>query len=185
MTRVLSPANQITLLRLIFVPIFVSLVVGRHYDWALVVLFAAALSDGADGLVARKLHQQTALGIALDPIADKVLMTAAYLALSFRGGLPWWLTIAVITRDAGILLTAALISLVAGYRPFPPTFLGKSSTVAQVVAVFLGLALLAHVPLVGRGLVRVSIYVAAAFTVASGIHYLIVARHRFASAPED
>ena len=177
--RVLSPANEITILRLIFVPIFAVLVLGRHEVTALVVLVVAAASDAADGLVARALHEQTALGVALDPIADKVLMTTAYLVLSFRGALPWWLTVVVITRDVGILLTAGAISLVAGYRPFPPSFLGKTSTMVQVVTVFLALASLAAPRIAPHPMVQVFIYLTAGLAAASGLHYLFSLRHRF------
>src|SRR5487761_1135474 len=110
--RTFTVANQITTLRLIFVPLFAILTINGHYRGALAVLAVAATSDVVDGVVARLLHQQSSLGVALDPIADKILMTTAYLVLSFRGALPWWLTFLVLIRDAGIVVTAALVSLV-------------------------------------------------------------------------
>ncbi len=178
-SRILTPANQITILRLAFIPFFAILVVAQKYGGALAVLTAAALSDVVDGTVARLLKQETPLGVALDPIADKLLMTTAYLTLAFRDALPWWLTILVISRDAAIIITALLISLVAGYRPFRPSILGKASTVAQVLTVFAAVSFQAHVPLVPGGLVRICVYLAAALTVASGIHYVIVVRKRY------
>jgi cardiolipin synthase len=178
-SRILTPANQITILRLAFIPFFAILVVAQEYRGALAVLTAAALSDVVDGTVARLLKQETPLGVALDPIADKVLMTTAYLTLAFRDALPWWLTILVISRDVAIIITALLISLVAGYRPFRPSILGKASTVAQVVTVFAAVSFQAHVPFVLGGLVRICVYLAAALTVASGIHYVIVVRNRY------
>ena len=181
--RVLSPANEITILRIVFAPIFGILVVDRHYLAALLVLGAAAVSDFADGFVARAFHQQTPLGVALDPIADKILMTTAFLVLSFCGALPWWLTIVVITRDVGILLTAGAISLVAGYRPFPPSVLGKASTTVQVGTVLAALAAQvwpeASLHLLLHGLINLT----AALAAASGLHYLFVARHRFGLPP--
>jgi len=177
-SRTLTPANQITILRLAFIPFFAILVVAQRYRGALAVLTAAALTDVVDGTVARLLKQETPLGVALDPIADKVLMTTAYLTLAFRDVLPWWLTILVVGRDAGIIITALLISLVAGYRPFRPTILGKASTAAQVVTVFAAVGSQARVPFVRAGLVHVCVYVAAALTIASGIHYAIVIRKR-------
>ena len=151
-SRILTPANQITILRLAFVPFFAILVVAQEYRGALAVLTAAALSDVVDGTVARLLKQETALGMALDPIADKLLMTTAYLTLAFREAIPWWLTILVISRDAGIIITALLISVVAGYRPFRPTILGKASTAAQVLTVFAGGELSGARALCRRGL---------------------------------
>ncbi len=177
-SRTLTLANQITILRLVFVPLFAILVIGRRFGWALVVLAAAAVSDGVDGIIARILHQESPLGVALDPIADKILMTTAYLTLAFRGALPWWITIVVISRDVAILVTALLISLVAGYRPFPPTFLGKASTVVQLATILAALSLRAHAPLVTPGVVYTCIDLTAAFTVASGIQYLMVVRNR-------
>src|SRR5271157_4375250 len=98
-TRILTPSNQITLLRLVFVPVFAILIMEQHYRAALAIVVVAALSDLADGVVARLLKQESALGVALDPIADKIFMTTGYLVLSFRGALPWWLTILVLSRD--------------------------------------------------------------------------------------
>jgi cardiolipin synthase len=178
-SRALTPANQITVLRLAFAPLFAILVVERHFRAALVVLAAAAVSDLLDGAVARMFHQRTPLGVALDPIADKTLMTTAYLTLTFRGILPWWLTILVLGRDLGIIITALVISLVAGYRPFYPTILGKASTVAQVTNVLVAVAFGAKIPMVGWPVLRFTIYLAAVLTIASGVHYLIISRQRY------
>jgi cardiolipin synthase (CMP-forming) len=172
-------ANELTILRLVFVPVFAILVVDRRDIAALVVLGSAAISDAADGFVARRLNQQSSLGIALDPIADKVLMTTAFLVLSFRGVLPWWLTIVVISRDVGILLTASVISLVAGYRPFRPTVLGKASTTVQVATVFTALASGLHFAMAPRVVLQVLIDLTAALAAGSGLHYLFVAQRRF------
>ena len=177
--RALTPANQITILRLAFAPLFAILAVGRHYTGALIVLAAAAVSDVLDGAVARLFHQQTPLGVALDPIADKTLMTTAYLTLSFAGILPWWLTILVLGRDLGIMLIALMISLVAGYRPFHPTVLGKASTVTQVANILVAVAFGAGVPSITRLVLRLSMYLAAILTVVSGIHYLLISRQRY------
>ena len=184
-SRVLTPANQITILRLVFIPVFAILVIDRNYGWALAALTAAAVSDVVDGAVARIFHQESPLGVALDPIADKILMTTAYLVLAFRDVFPWWLTITVISRDVAIIVTAALISLVAGYQPFRPTILGKVSTASQVATVFVAVAHEAGISFVGPLLLRTSIYLAAAFTVASGVHYLIVVRHRYSQRESE
>jgi len=145
---------------------------------------AAAFSDILDGTVARAFRQVSPLGVALDPIADKVLMSTAFVTLSFRGALPWWLTIMVLSRDAVILITALLIILVAGYRPFYPTLLGKSSTVIQSITVFAALCMLAQVPWITITVVKICVSLAAGITVASGLHYLVVVRNRY-SHPEE
>jgi cardiolipin synthase len=184
-SRVLTPANQITILRLVFVPIFAVLVIDRNYTWALVVLVAAAISDIVDGNVARLFHQESSLGVALDPIADKILMTTAYLTLSVRDVLPWWLTIMVLSRDIAILLTALLIVLVAGYRQFRPSILGKASTVAQVATIFVAVAQQAGILFTDGPLLRACIYLTAILTAASGVHYLVVVTERYARKEES
>src|SRR5437867_11390295 len=112
-SRTLTPANQITILRLMFVPLFAILVVDRRYGAALAVLGLAAVSDFVDGTVARILHQESPLGVALDPIADKILMTTAFLLLVFNRVLPWWVPISVLIRVVRILVSATVISPVA------------------------------------------------------------------------
>ncbi len=179
-SRTLTPANQVTLLRLAFVPLLGILVMEQRFRAALLIMVAAAISDIVDGTIARLLHQETPLGVALDPIADKALMTTAYLTLAIRDVIPWWLTILVMSRDVAIIITALLISLVAGYRPFRPSILGKASTVSQVVAVFAALAGKVHIPLVDSVVVAICLYAAGILTVASGVHYLTVVGSRYA-----
>jgi cardiolipin synthase len=178
-TRILTPSNQITLLRLVFVPVFAILILERHYRAALAVLMAAALSDVLDGTVARLLKQESALGVALDPITDKILMTTGYITLAFRGALPWWLTIVVLSRDVAIIATALLICLVAGYRPFYPSLLGKASTVAQMATIFAAVCHRARVPYMTTEVVSFLIYLTAALTLASGVHYVYLLRQRY------
>jgi cardiolipin synthase len=178
-TRILTPSNQITLLRLVFVPVFAILILEQHYRAALAVLTAAALSDVLDGTVARLLKQESALGVALDPIADKILMTTGYITLAFRGALPWWLTIVVLSRDVAIIATALLICLVAGYRPFYPSLLGKASTVAQMATIFAAVCHRARVPYMTTEVVSFFIYLTAALTLASGVHYVYLLRQRY------
>lgn len=175
-TRILTPSNQITLLRLVFVPVFAILVVDQHYRAALAVLTAAALSDILDGTVARLLKQVSPLGVALDPIADKILMTTGYITLAFRGALPWWLTIIVLSRDVAIIMTALVISLVAGYRPFYPSLLGKASTAAQMATIFAAVCRQADVPHITPDVVTFLIYLTAALTLGSGVHYVFLLR---------
>src|SRR5713101_6103947 len=76
--RIWTVPNQITLLRLGFLPIFLILISYEHYRWALAVLVVAGLSDGIDGLLARKLNQRSSLGAYLDPIADKLLLSSSF-----------------------------------------------------------------------------------------------------------
>ena len=176
--RTWTVPNQITLLRLGFLPFFLILVFYERFGWALAVLILAALSDGADGLLARHLNQGSALGAYLDPIADKLLLSSSFLILAFGKQITWWLTILVLSRDVMILAVAAVILLVSGYRPFPPSLYGKLTTMAQIVLVFsVVLAAATH----WHWLLRVNhvlVYVVAGFTVFSGFHYSIVIARR-------
>ena len=179
LSQLFTAPNQLTLLRMIFVPFIIIHLVSGHYAWALTLFVLAGFSDGLDGLLARTLKQQTVLGQYLDPIADKLLLGTAFVVLSFRDALPWWLTILVLSRDVAIIMTALLISLVVGYRPFRPTVLGKVSTVCQVATVFAAVSYQVHFPFIGELLVEGFTYVVAATTVASGVHYLLVVQRRY------
>ena len=82
-TQLFTAPNQLTLLRMLFVPFIVIYLVQEHYGWALILFVLAGLSDGLDGLLARKLHQQTLLGQYLDPIADKLLLSTCFSSSPF------------------------------------------------------------------------------------------------------
>jgi cardiolipin synthase (CMP-forming) len=183
--RTFTIPNQLSLVRLLFVPFFAVVTLDGRYDYAFVLAMLAALSDFLDGWVARTFHQQSALGIALDPVADKVLMGSAYIVMSLCGLLPWWLTSLVLVRDGGILVGALLVIVFWGYRPLPPTYAGKASTVGQFAAVVAAIAYKAQFPWIGPILVEICIYIAAALTVISGMHYLITCRQRTVRRPGD
>src|SRR6202163_1602852 len=103
LSQILTAPNQLTLLRMIFVPFIVIELVEGRYFWALVLFVIAGFSDGLDGLLARKLHQQTLLGQYLDPIADKLLLSTLFLVLSILHRIPWKFTVLVFSRDLTIL----------------------------------------------------------------------------------
>src|SRR5437879_7095241 len=135
--RIWTVPNQITFLRLGFLPFFLILIPYYHCRWALLVLVIAGLSDGIDGVLARILNQRSALGAYLDPIADKLLLSSSFVILAFKKQLAWWLTILVLSRDVLILIVAVVILLVSGYRPFPPSIYGKLTTASEIILVFL------------------------------------------------
>src|SRR3984893_7519872 len=134
--RIFTVPNQITLLRLGFLPIFLALISYERYRWALLVLVVAGFHDGLDGLLTRRLNQMRSLGAYLDPIADKLLLSSSFVILAFKKEITWWLTIIVLSRDVLILVVAVVIILIWGYRPFPPSLLGKMTTFFQIVLVF-------------------------------------------------
>jgi cardiolipin synthase len=180
--RIWTVPNQITFLRLGFLPLFLILMSYDKYRWALLVLVVAALSDGIDGILARKLNQRSALGAYLDPIADKLLLSSSFVILAFKQQLAWWLTILVLSRDVLILIVAAVILLVSGYRPFPPSLLGKSTTATQILLVFTVVLSVAYPDLHLAGFTRILIYAVTAFSVASGFHYSFSMARRLSSS---
>lgn len=169
--------NQLTLLRLFFVPFIAICIVERRYQTALILLVVAGVSDGLDGLVARRLHQQTKLGEYLDPIADKLLLSSLFLVLSASHIIAWRYTVMVFSRDLGILIISALLYAV-GLRDFRPGIFGKINTACQIGAVFF--ALLAKVyPADAVWMTKqVLLYAVFAFTLASAIHYVFLTGQR-------
>ena len=127
-----SAPNQLTLLRLIFIPFVVISVVEDRYGWALALFVLAGLSDALDGLLARVLKQKTALGQYLDPIADKLLLSTLFLVLAFEHRIPWYVTVLVFSRDLGILIVSALLYATNTLRDLRPSVWGKANTIVQV-----------------------------------------------------
>jgi len=173
--------NQITLLRLGILPFFLIFIAYEDYRHALLVLVLAGCSDGIDGLLARKLNQKSAVGAYLDPIADKLLLSSSFVILAMKKQLAWWLTIMVLSRDIMILTVAAVIILISGYRPFPPSQLGKATTFFQIVLVF-AVVLAAAYPRSELQFLRgVLIYLVAILTTISGFHYSFAIARRLSS----
>src|SRR5882724_1970194 len=132
-------ANWLTILRILLIPVFVSLLVYRKPGPALVVFAAAALTDLLDGWIARRQRSQSRLGAFLDPMADKLLLTASFVTLTYLKVLPFWIAAVVISRDV-ILVLGALLIYMLGSRIRPrPTWAGKAATFCQVLAVLSGL----------------------------------------------
>jgi cardiolipin synthase len=184
--RIWTVPNQITFLRLGFLPLFLILMSYDRYRWALLVLVVSGLSDGIDGLLARSLNQRSALGAYLDPIADKLLLSSSFLVLAFKKQLAWWLTILVLSRDVLILIVAVVILLISGYRPFPPSIYGKLTTASEIILVFL-VVLGAAYPNYHVGVLNhVLIYAVTVLSIVSGFHYsFTTARHLSGSTPAE
>jgi cardiolipin synthase len=163
-------ANWLTVLRILLVPVFVTLLV---YGWtgaALLVFAAAALTDLLDGHVARRRGSQSRLGAFLDPLADKLLLTASFVTLTYLEALPFWIAAVVLSRDV-ILVVGALLIHVLGGRIHPrPTAIGKAATFFQVLTVLVGLASRTVALPLGPEPVM---WLAAVCTVVSGLQYLV------------
>jgi cardiolipin synthase len=176
--QILTAPNQLTLLRMIFLPFIVIYLVKHDFKWALALFILAGLSDGLDGLLARMLHQQTLLGQYLDPIADKLLMSTMFLVLSIERMIPWKYTVVVFSRDISILLISGVLFMIAGLRDFRPSIFGKANTFAQVAAIFFVLLLLIK-PVRWIWIARTTFLQATFFfTIVSAVHYAFLVQHR-------
>lgn len=164
--------NLLTFLRLCLIPFLLIAALDSNYRTAVILFVVAGLSDGLDGLAARWLQQQTQLGQYLDPVADKLLLSALFLVLMHQQLVPRPVAVLVLSRDIGILLVAAVLYISLGMRDFAPSIFGKASTCAQILALFSvllcqwwrGVLLLT----VLRGL---SLAATAALAVTSAVHY--------------
>ena len=177
-TLLLTYANQLTILRMLFVPCFVLLIIYGHPKEATILFLIAAVTDGLDGLLARKLQQKTALGSFLDPMADKLLMTAAFITLTIPTlplplHIPAWLTVWTISRDVLIALSVLIIFLQTQHSKFPPTFLGKCTTAVQLLTV--GICMLANFYADVAGVLFPYITrITLVLTISSGLHYAYI-----------
>ena len=180
-SRILTVPNLLTVFRMVLIPVFVTLLFYQRFELALAVFVVAGLTDGLDGLLARRFDQQTQLGTILDPIADKLMMVTAFVVLSMRSvfpqpipshlPVPFWVTVAVISRDVFIIVGAAAINIMTGFRGFRPSWLGKLNTTVQIVAITI-IMFAASVPYY-TGYYLPTVY-AAVFALAlfSGLHYV-------------
>lgn len=172
---VLTYANQLTILRIIFIPFIMVNLISGHPRTATLIFILAAITDGLDGLLARKFQQKTVLGSYLDPIADKLLLTSAFIILTVPSlpvpvHIPIWLTAITITRDVLIALIALIIHLRTGHSRFPPSFLGKCTTAVQLLTV--GICMFSSFySKLGMKIFPWVVFAALFFTVASGLHY--------------
>lgn len=180
-SRILTVPNMLTVFRMVLIPVFVTLLFYQRFVLALAVFVIAGVTDGLDGLLARRFDQQSQLGTILDPIADKLMLVTAFIVLSMRSifpqplpghlPVPFWVTVSVISRDVFIIVGAAAINIMTGFRGFKPSWLGKLNTTVQIVGIT-AIMFAASVPYY-TGLYLPTVY-AAVFLLAiiSGLHYV-------------
>jgi len=179
--RIFTVPNELTLLRLAFLPFFIIAIKYDRYFVALGILVLGGLTDALDGFLARSLDQKTALGAYLDPIADKLLMSSSYVILAYKGKLGWWLAILVLGRDVLLLAASAVILITVGYRPFPPSVWGKLTTAFEIFLVILVLVMAAWNQQNLAKVTETVAYVVAALVVISGLHYSVAVSRKLAS----
>lgn len=181
--RPLTLPNFITLLRIAIVPFFVIAVFEHDFRLAVWIFVVLGVTDVLDGWIARTFDLKSRIGALLDPLADKVLLTAAYISLAVPHGqavvIPLWLAILTLFRDFVIMLMAFVFYMFEGIKSFPPTWAGKLTTVMHVVTV--SLVLLANVTPVPAIVLRVCFYVSFVMVIISGFSYI----YRSSRAIED
>lgn len=183
----LTIPNLLSIARMGLVPLFIIAIVDGHALQALVIFVVAGVTDALDGLIARFFGQQSTLGAYLDPAADKLLLTAAYLALALPGTsltmkIPVWVTVLVIARDVVIVIMSLVLYLASGIKSFSPTWISKLTTAVQIITV--AVVLLAGVSSTLEIPSLIAIYLTAALTIASGLNYIRVA-NRMVGARES
>ncbi|MBW2368140.1 MAG: CDP-diacylglycerol--glycerol-3-phosphate 3-phosphatidyltransferase [Deltaproteobacteria bacterium] len=164
--------NVLTVLRILLTPLFIIFLLKQMYTNALVVFTLAGISDALDGLIARWFNQRTTLGAYLDPIADKILLSSAFISLAILKVIPSWLTVIVISRDILILLGIAIFSITDIKVKIKPTLVSKCTTVAQLGTVLYTLFGLDSAAAVFIG--QCIFWITAALTTLSGLHYMFV-----------
>jgi cardiolipin synthase len=172
----LTTANQLTILRMLLIPVFVILLLYGYQGWALITFMVAGLTDLLDGLIARLAGEKTTLGAWLDPMADKLLLVTMFIVLTLPGiglanQLPIWFTILVISRDVAIVATVAVVNLAIGPRTFRPSIFGKIATATYIVT---GVVTLYFNYLAQKtAIVGFFVYASLAITLISAFHYLV------------
>jgi len=169
--------NLICLLRLALIwPVATALNTGR-YRVALALFVAAAVSDSLDGYLAKRFGWTSELGRFLDPLADKLLLMTVFVACAWLGLIPWWLTAAVVARDAMIGLGALVYRLWFGALHGRPTLLSKINTGTQLLYVALVILAAALDRPPGPALAAAAL-ITLATTVLSGLHYILIFTRR-------
>jgi cardiolipin synthase len=183
-SRILTVPNMLTVFRMVLIPVFVTMLFYQRFIVALAVFVCAGLTDGLDGLLARRFDQRSQLGTVLDPIADKLMMVTAFIVLSMRSifpapvpshlPVPFWVTVAVISRDVFIIVGAAAINIMTGFRGFRPSWLGKVNTTVQIVSIAAIMFAASFPDYTGYYLPTVYATVFT-FAILSGVHYIFFA----------
>ncbi|MHB1606492.1 MAG: CDP-alcohol phosphatidyltransferase family protein [Leptospirales bacterium] len=133
----LNIPNTLTLLRILLTPFFVGIVLYAHYKLAFWTFVVGGVSDALDGAIARLLNQRTALGMILDPIADKIFLSSAVTVVAVTGMVPTWIAIALVSRDIIVISGVVLLKWVETPIPIRPHLWGKMTTLLEIFYLFL------------------------------------------------
>ena len=174
--------NFITIARLIGVPLIVWLMIADRYVEATVLFILAGLSDAADGFIAKRFNAASELGAYLDPVADKAMLVSVFATLGFKGVLPAWLIVLVVSRDLFIIGGMLLAYVLASPMPVKPLWISKVNTVAQIVLVAFTLGERSGVGTL-QPIIVVTVLAVAFLTIASAGAYLVEWVRHMAGGP--
>lgn len=166
----LTIPNLITLIRILLTPLFIIFLIQGRYREALLVFILAGLSDLADGLIARTWQQKSPLGTFLDPLADKLLLSSSFVALSVFRLIPPWLTVVVISRDMALVLGIILLKLTDMPVLIKPSVAGKCTAALQMLTVLV--VLLGTLWPLNATLLTAWFWLTGSVTALSGIQYI-------------
>ncbi len=180
----LNLPNTLTLFRILLVPLFLSLLVQGSVRMALVVFVTAGFTDALDGALARLMNSQTNLGAHLDPVADKLLLVSAFIALGILGEVPLPLMIMVIMRDVVILGGFLLSAVMTGKSmAMHPSLWGKLTTFVQILTVTLVLLAASRWVAVPTVVLSGVFLATGALSVISGVGYVAEGIRWYQTAP--
>lgn len=162
--------NVITTFRILLTPLFIIFLIQGRYHKALAVFVLAGVSDLADGLIARTWHQKSPLGTLLDPLADKLLLSASFVTLSIYRLIPPWLTVMVLSRDVILVLGTVLLKLTDMPVVIKPNLAGKLTAACQMLTV--GVVLLGTIWPLYPHLLQSWFWFTGGLTALSGIQYI-------------
>ncbi len=169
----LNLPNFLTLIRIVLIPFFLVLLASHLYLDALVIFIVGGLTDALDGAVARLMNQKTSIGAYLDPVADKLLVISSFVMLGMIDAIPSWLIVLVVSRDVIILFGYVMLYFLVGDRPkVQPSFIGKLSTLFQLLTVGFVLAFLHDPKFLNARLDEILIWVTSLTSVISGLQYI-------------
>jgi cardiolipin synthase len=164
--------NLLTIVRILLTPFFVILLLKDLFGLALAIFTIAGVSDALDGFIARYYNQRTTLGAYLDPIADKILLSSAFIGLAVLKIIPAWLAVIVVSRDVLIFIGIAVLTITEKRYEVSPSIVSKCTTATQIFTIFITLL---HVNITGLLTLREYLYwITAGLTIVSGFHYIYI-----------
>ncbi|HSJ43472.1 MAG TPA: CDP-diacylglycerol--glycerol-3-phosphate 3-phosphatidyltransferase [Euzebyales bacterium] len=176
--RSLNPANVMTALRVLLVPVIIVLLLADTTTtavWALILFVVASLTDTADGWLARRRGQVTRWGKLADPAADKILVLGVLATLVVTGDVPWWVLAVIALRELAVTVQRQV--LLRRQIVMAASIWGKLKTVSQLIAIAMVIA-----PFVPDGIATAALYVAVVLTIGSGLDYAVRGARRAGAA---